>query len=330
MNPPTDGEPLTVAFLGCGAAAQMHSRTMAAHFPAVRRFYASRDPAKARSFDRRLGGSGWFTSYHGALGDDRVHAVLITTPPALHLEQTLAALSSGKYPIVEKPAFLGPGDVDRVESAMRASGLHVFVAENYFYKPLARALRSLISSGEVGDLVAVHVDARKSQRARGWRADPGVAGGGPLFEGGVHWINLLAHLGPEVLSASGVDLGDGDDLVTLHYEGGAVATLHHSWNASVLPLGPLRLSRLHGSRGRAVFESNGLFLWVSVPEPRLLLPGFGDLRGYRAMFHDFIQAIRLGTAPLFGLEAARRDLEILAEIDGSPPNVAELREGRTS
>ena len=38
---------------------------------------------------------------------------------------------------------------------------------------------------------------------RAERDDPAVAGGGALFEGGVHWIDLLANSGLEVESARG-------------------------------------------------------------------------------------------------------------------------------
>ena len=36
------------------------------------------------------------------------------------------------------------------------------------------------------------------------------------------------------------------------------------------------------------FESNGLFVLVTGSRPRLILPGFADISGYRAMFRDFL------------------------------------------
>ena len=79
------------------------------------------------------------------------------------------------------------------------------VAENYFYKPLARALRRLIAEGAVGELLFVHVNALKSQRRRGLaRATPASPGGGALFEGGIHWVDLLANLGPRGRARRGV------------------------------------------------------------------------------------------------------------------------------
>ena len=59
--------------------------------------------------------------------------------PTSHLALTLAALAQGKHVIVEKPAFLRAADCDVVEQARAPAGRRVLVAENYCYKPLARA-----------------------------------------------------------------------------------------------------------------------------------------------------------------------------------------------
>jgi len=39
----------------------------------------------------------------------------------------------------------------------------------------------------------------------------------------------------------------------------------------------------------------------------LIFPGFGDIRGYRAMYLDFVRAIREGRSPEMSLERAIDD-----------------------
>jgi predicted dehydrogenase len=295
----------------------MHSRTLRGIDKGVRLFHASRDVARARDFQRRFGGEDAFGDYESALADPRVEAAVVVTPPSSHLEWTLAALRAGKHVIVEKPAFLTPGDFDTVEEAARSAGRLVMVAENYFYKPLAESLRRMLGEEQLGKLLFLHINALKTQKADGWRTDSALAGGGALFEGGIHWISLLAHLGPEVAEVQASVPGprgpaEKSILVTLRYTDGAVAALSYSWEVPSLP-GGLRISRIYGSQGSATFESNGVFLATSGRRWSVKLPGLRDLLGYRAMFRDFLSSLDGGGPPRFGLERARRDVELVEE-----------------
>ena len=308
-------ERLNLVFLGCGAVAAAHSRRLARHRDEVRCYYASRDPERAMAFERRFGGGGSFGSYEAALADGRMNAVLVATPPHLHLELTLAALAQGKDVIVEKPAFLRASDCERVERARARAGRRVLVAENYCYKPLVGVLRSLVASGVVGEPRFVQVSACKRQPSAGWRDDPALAGGGALLEGGIHWIDLVAHLGPKVVAVHGHRPGPGTGpersmLVVLEYEGGAIGTLSHSWETPS-PLRGLQLSRIRGTEGSILFESNGLAVSVWGRTRRLIVPGLADLQGYGAMFRDFLAALRGERAPLMTLERACADLALV-------------------
>ena len=50
----------------------------------------------------------------------------------------------------------------------------------------------------------------------------------------------------------------------------------------------LRLSKLMGRKGVITFESNGVVMLVRGEGlPRLIFPGFRDIRGYQAMYRDF-------------------------------------------
>lgn len=314
-----------LAFLGCGKATRMHSRTLARLAPEVRLHYASRDLDKARRFSDKHGGAGAYASYESAIEDPAIQIVLVATPPPLHLDLTLAALSAGKDVIVEKPAFLHPEDFGRVREAMSRSGQRVFVAENYFYKPLRRRLLDILEEGIIGDPLFLHVNAVKRQRPDDWRASAAASGGGGLFEGGIHWINLMANLGMDVQRVSGYragppsGIGDGTREteesihVVMNFTNGAVGTLSYSWEVPS-PLRGIRISKLYGREGSVTFESNGIFVFASGTRTRLSLPGLRDLAGYRAMFTDFLAAIRTGRDPLMALDIAERDVRLVRDI----------------
>ena len=48
--------------------------------------------------------------------------------------------------------------------------------------------------------------------------------------------------------------------------------------------------------------------------PRLVLPGFRDIRGYRAMYRDFFAAVREGRQPEMSLERAEQDHELMERV----------------
>ena len=313
---PSSSPPLNLAILGTGRMARRHRRTMQRLDPAVACSFASRDPARAEALAREFGDLAPWSSYLEAIEATAVGAVLITTPPSEHLALTLAALEAGKDVIVEKPAFLHLADFDRVARTADRADRRVLVAENYCYKPLAGALREVVTSGRLGEIRFVQINALKRVARDDWRNDPAVAGGGALFEGGVHWVDLIAHLGLTVESVEGLQPGtlsglERSTLVVVQFEEGAVGTLAHSWETPGRMRG-LQLSRITGSEGSVSFESNGLFLHEYSPgRSRWSLPGLRDIEGFRAMWADFLAVLRHGSEPGMTLARARRGLELI-------------------
>jgi predicted dehydrogenase len=311
-------KPMNLALLGCGFASRLHGKTLRHFKREVRPFFASRDLARAEEYNRRFGGAGAFGSYAAALASPNVDAVLIATPPDSHLELTLRALDAGKDVIVEKPPFLRAADFDAVEQAQVRTGRRVFVAENYFYKPLVQRLRKLLADGAIGEPRILAVNALKRQDTGDWRDREEVAGGGALFEGGIHWVNFMANLGLDVAATHGFRPGarggpERTMVAVFEYQGGAVGTLYYSWEIDA-PLKGLRLSKIFGTEGSITFESNGLFLLVRGTRKRLTIPEPSDLLGYRGMFEDFFGALRSGNEPAFTLAHARKDMQLLEEI----------------
>ena len=77
----------------------------------------------------------------------------------------------------------------------------------------------------------------------------------------------------------------------------------------------LRLSKLMGRKGVITFESNGVVLLARGQGfPRLMFPGFRDIRGYQAMYMDFRRAILDGTVPEMSLERAMDDQRLMDQI----------------
>ena len=316
------GRPIRLAFLGCGGVTRKHSKTLKG-FPDVKCFYASRTAEKAEAFCREWKGSGSFGSYQAAIESAEIDVVFVATPPDSHLELTLKAIAAGKHVIVEKPPFFHASDFDLVETERRETGVQVMVAENYFYKPMLRTLRQILGTDVIGDIKFMFFNATKTQKTGDWRDEAVQAGGGALFEGGIHWVNFLSNLGLSVHSvrgfqptASGGSTLERSFQMVFSYAEGPVATLLYSWEINTLFNG-LRLSRIYGTQGSITMESNGVFVFVRGKKWRfILLPGLSDIVGSKAMFTDFFQALRTGREPDFTLDLAKRDLVLIEKAYG--------------
>ena len=312
-----ENRPLNLVFLGCGSITRQHSRTLRKFRDRIQLYYASRSIDKARFYNKKYRGSGYFKSYETAIKDPQTDIILIATPPAYHLDLALQALENNKQVIVEKPPFLYSKDFDIIRKAQTESGCRVFVAENYFYKPLACKLREIIRADLIGEILFININALKLQRTDDWRDNKNLSGGGALFEGGIHWINFIANIGLKVKTACGFRPGRDTDLdrsmlVSFEFEN-AVGSLNYSWEIPVLFKG-LQISKIYGRKGTITFESNGLFVFVHGIKKRLFIPKLTDISGYRAMFQDFIHSIKSGEEANMNLEIAQRDLEILESI----------------
>jgi predicted dehydrogenase len=332
---PSDSR-LRLAFLGCGFITRVHSRHLRALRHDVVASYASRERAKADDYCRRFGGGGSYADYSAAIHDPQIDAVVIAVPPRYHLELTLQALDAGKHVLVEKPAYLSTADYQTARAARDRAGRVVLVGENDHYKPLAVRLRRLLADGVIGEMVFAHFMtlARRLKTADDWRNDETMAGGDAFFEEGIHWLHLAGSLGPRITSIQGYRPSvsrEGPDrraksmMVAFRYDNDAVGSLYYSREIPSLLRG-LRVSKLLGRGGVISFESNGLFIVVRGPVsrntspaflrglPRLIIPGLRDIRGYRAMYRDFVGSIREGRQPQMSLERAIEDQRLMDQI----------------
>jgi predicted dehydrogenase len=292
--------------------------------------YASRDAARADAYCRQFAGAGTHADYAAAIDNPRVDAVVIAVPPRFHLDLAVRALAAGKHVLVEKPALLTSADYATAVAARDRAGRVVLVGENDHYKPLVGTLRRLLAEGTIGDLVLAHfiTVAHRPKTADDWRNDESMAGGDAFFEEGIHWLHIAGSLGPRITSIAGFRppaSSEGPDrraksmLAAFQYDTGAAGALYYSREIPSLFRG-LRLSKLFGRRGVITFESNGAIVVARGRGlPRVIVPGWlRDVRGYGAMYRDFMGAIREGRAPEMSLERALEDHRLMEQLYAGP------------
>jgi len=161
--------------------------------------HRERAAAVAREFEIPHVADDW----HGVIERDDVDLVSIVTPPATHLEMTLAALDAGKAVLCEKPMAMNAGEAKRMHlRALEKNALALIDHELRFLNGRNR-MREMILNGEIGEVwhakSVFRADSRANpQAAWNWWSDEKM-GGGALGAIGSHAVDTFRWLfGAEV------------------------------------------------------------------------------------------------------------------------------------
>jgi len=147
-----------------------------------------------------------FASTADLCASPEVDAVLVTTPNAYHLADVLTALKAGKPVLCEKPMAMNADECRTMVETARSRGVLLGVAQVFRFCQSLHEVRAWINAGRIGRPVFARSEFSffaDSTHPRRWLYDRAVAGGGPIFDVGVHCIDALRFvLGDEVVRVS--------------------------------------------------------------------------------------------------------------------------------
>ena len=257
--------------------------------------------------------------------------MLITSPDAMHRDDTLLALRHGKAVLCEKPVAMNAAEAEEMQAAAQGgrdcsmAWRRTFVSTEAWSGCGSRSPRGESASRSLPMLSTAYPAA---QAPRKWITDPTLACGGPIADVGVHCIDALRFvLGEDVVSVSTLAQKDGlsgkvEAIASLQLEmtGGVYANVTASARALYRTL-----VEVTGSDGVLVAE-NGL----TVDRPvELAVRRGGELvetvtvengDGYTRMLDSFARAFRgEGSFPASGEDA-------IAQYAGAGCSVCELAE----
>jgi predicted dehydrogenase len=141
----------------------------------------------AQQFNARAAGS------VDELLESGVDAVYIASPPAAHLEQTLACARAGKHVLCEKPLGLTVTDAKAMVTGCAQAGVRLGTAFMMRFHAQHLAARTLIQEGCLGQPVfaRAQLSCWYPPIPGAWRQDPAQGGGGSLMDMGGHCLDLL-------------------------------------------------------------------------------------------------------------------------------------------
>lgn len=265
--------------IGCGRVATIRTipEGIAAASNAELVATADSRPDRARKTAGQFGGRA-YDSPQALLDDSRVDAVYIATPPYAHAELTVAAARAGKHVLCEKPMAMDPQQAETMARAVQEEGVTFGIGFMMRYHTCHATLKELIDEGAIGTLVALR--ARYSVWSPevvpgdlgDWQHTLKYAGGGPLFDMGVHAIDLFNFFAGEAervaaLSDTLIYDYETEDTCTIlmKLRGGVHATLQ-AYN-SVPNFDGRNVLEVHGSEGTVVARGT----MSQLPTGRLIL-----------------------------------------------------------
>ncbi len=169
---------------------------------AIQKRSAEEARAKAREFSVRWS----FSRVEELVAHPDVDAVFIVSANFRHHPETLAAAAAGKHVLVEKPMAMNVKECEEMIEACRKAGVRLMVGHMIRFSTAIRRVRELISSGALGRITFARADFFYDARLtkRNWLFDRTIAGGGPVFDVGVHCLDTLRFvLSDDVSSATG-------------------------------------------------------------------------------------------------------------------------------
>jgi predicted dehydrogenase len=245
---------------------------------------AELDPSKHLKFSPRYPHVRFTTNSADILNDPDIQAVVIATPTNTHHALALAALSSGKDVLVEKPLTIRSEDSLELTEFAKKHKRILMVGHTFLYNPAVLALREIIRKGELGRLY--YFSAVRTNLGP-IRQDVNA-----LLDLAPHDISILLYLMeqmPTSISAAGAGYlnARNEDVVflTLHFPQSVLAQIHVSW------LEPVKARRLTviGDRKMAVFND------IDVMEPiRIFDKGVTVSSRPYSSFQEFQTIIREG------------------------------------
>lgn len=239
------------------------------------------------------------------------HAVIVTAENSRHRALVERAAAVGANVLCEKPLATTLEDAAAMLDACERAGVTLMTAYPVRFSPVMDRLRSLVSSGALGTvLAATGTNNGKLPTERSWFTDPELAGGGALVDHVVHLADLLDALtGLRPLRVHAATNGilhsdtpglavETGGLVTVTYEDGLIATIDCSWSQpdGAPTWGGLTLDVV-GTRGIAAIApfAQAVGGFAESGRAGIHLPYGSDVD--RLMLAEFLGAIREGRAP---------------------------------
>ena len=264
-----------------------------------------------------------FSDFDEALEHVRPDAVLVCTPPALHVPQALAAVRSGAHVFVEKPLSHSLDGVDELVREAAGRDRILQVGYNWRFHPGIQKVKALVEQAAVGRVLWARAEC--GQYLPDWRpwqdyrlsyTASRSQGGGIILEGSheidyMRWIFgevVQVHCVAGVLGDLEVDAEDTASMI-LRFASGCIGEIHLDFVQRT----PWRGCKVVGTEGTIIWDDTDLSVRVFTAQDEKweridVSCDRNDM--YMAEMRSFLACLDGARQPIVDADAARRVLEI--------------------
>jgi predicted dehydrogenase len=314
---------------------------------------ASRHRERAASVAQEFGIEHVANDWQELVQRDDVDLVSVVSPPATHMEITMAALEQGKAVLCEKPMAMNADQAQRMTESAREAGVLALIDHELRFLSTRRKMRAMIHSGTIGTVRHCNYIFRSDYRGVlgnwDWWSDV-TMGGGTLGAIGSHvvdsfrWILdtevsevccvLSTHVGERPDKASGTmrRVTSDDDVKLLFRFNDSPLNNKATGSAtlSVVESGKHENKlEVYGSSGALMVEETGELwhspagsgAWRPVAVPRdPIAPGMKDgswSRGFTAFSSEIVAALSKGRKTVEGAASFEDGYRVQLVLDAA-------------
>lgn len=131
---------------------------------------------------------------------ESIDLAVIFLPPIDCPEAALYAIEKGIHVLIEKPITVDSQSAEKIVRAAEKKGVMVTTPYVWRYHPVVKDIKRLIDEGVLGKIIGCEgrcAAGRLNRYIEGhaeWMLDARKSGGGPMYNLGVHWIDLFSWL----------------------------------------------------------------------------------------------------------------------------------------
>ncbi len=145
-------------------------------------------------------GVGGYQSLEAMIAREELDMAAIFLPHSDCAEVGVQCAENGMHLMIEKPIADTSSAVEDVINAARANDVLLTTGYCWRYHPVMQEMKRTVERGVLGEVVSAEARLAAGRVERyldghaGWMLEKAKSGGGPMYNLGVHWIDILCYL----------------------------------------------------------------------------------------------------------------------------------------
>lgn len=181
-----------VGVIGLGGIAQLVHLPILSKLETVKLVsVAEINKNRLKTVGEKYPGTKQYVDFREMISSDDLDAVIIATPTDTHEMIALECLDGKKNILIEKPVARNLKEAKEIALAAKKVKKVAMVGMNSRFRPDTMLLRSIVNSGELGDLFYINCSwLRQKSSIQKWFVNKNLSGGGVIIDLGIVILDL--------------------------------------------------------------------------------------------------------------------------------------------